>query len=256
MSEIRLQKFLSQCGVASRRAAEALILEGKVRVNDGVVRELGTKIDPEVDRVTCAGKNIQIQDKPSYILLNKPRQVMVTRHDPQKRKTVYHLIPSLHSSVRSVGRLDFDSEGLLLLTHDGDLAFRLTHPSYEIKKIYHVQLNQSPSLEKIKELEKGVFIEGEKTAPAKISVMNMKDRDARSRVSTGLHCQRPWLSVEIHEGKKRQVRRMLEWAGCKVIRLIRVKLGSLELGSLKTGKWRELSPPEVLKLKREVKMGK
>lgn len=244
MSEIRLQKFLSQCGVASRRAAEALILEGKVRVNDGVVRELGIKIDPEVDRVTCAGKNIQIQDKPSYILLNKPRQVMVTRHDPQKRKTVYHLIPSLHSSVRSVGRLDFDSEGLLLLTNDGNLAFRLTHPSYEIKKIYHVQLNQSPSPEKIKELEKGVFIEGEKTASAKIRNISP------SSWGEGKAC----FSVEIHEGKKRQVRRMFEWADCKVLRLIRVQLGTLELGSLKTGKWRELSPSEVLKLKREVKI--
>lgn len=267
MSEIRLQKFLSQCGVASRRRAEALILEGKVRVNDVLVRELGTKIDPAVDRVICAGKNIQIQEGHSYILLNKPRQVMVTRHDPQQRKTVYHLISGLHSSMRSVGRLDFDSEGLLLLTNDGELAFRLTHPSYEIKKTYHVQLNRCPSPEKIKQLEKGILLEGEKTAQARIQnvIPPLRIRGGQGELRKRHNSSRPplilrggdqeiWFSVEIYEGKKRQVRRMFEWTGCKVLRLIRVKLGSLELGNLPRGKWRELKKEEVLKLKRGVKI--
>ncbi len=247
MSEIRLQKFLSQAGIASRRAAEKLILEGKVRVNGVIVRELGTKVDPEVDQVTCAGQKIQIQENESYILLHKPRQVLVTRQDPQNRKTVYELIPSLHSSVRSVGRLDYDSEGLLLMTNDGELAYRLTHPSYEVKKTYQVLVKQAPAPEKIRHLEKGVEIEGERTAPAKIQKISpaLKSRGEESGV---------WFSVEIHEGKKRQVRRMFEWAGSKVLRLIRVRLGVLSLGNLAPGKWRELTPDEVLKLKKEVKM--
>jgi len=238
VSEIRLQKFLSEQGIASRREAERLILQGWVRVNEGVVRELGTKIDPQVDQVLFRGKILKPEKKYLYYLLHKPKNVIVTRKDPQNRKTVYELIPNLHASVRSVGRLDYDSEGLLLLTNEGELAFRLTHPSYEIKKVYEMQLTQAPSLDQMKKLEKGIILEGKKTAPCKIQKLNKA------------FC----YSIQIHEGKKRQVRRMFEWAGCKALRLIRVKLGSLELGNLSLGKWRELTQEEVLKLRREVKM--
>lgn len=239
MSEIRLQKYLSQCGIASRRAAEKLIQEGQIRVNGVIQRELGSKIDPAIDEISYLGKKIKPEDKYSYYLLHKPRGYLVTRHDPEGRKTIYHLMHRIHESVKAVGRLDYDSEGLLLMTNDGELAYRLTHPSYEIKKTYLVYLKEIPSREKLRCLEKGIMLDGEKTSPAKISVMKSNDL-----------C----LSVQIHEGKKRQVRRMFEWAGSKVLRLIRVKLGSLELGTLKIGTFRPLTSHEVSKLKKEVHM--
>lgn len=238
MSELRLQKFLSERGLASRREAEKLILAGQVRVNGVLVKELGTKIDPEIDEVTFRGKAVLKQPAAVYYLLHKPRNTIVTRKDPEGRKTVYELIPHLHPSVRTVGRLDFDSEGLLLLTNDGDLAYRLTHPSFEIKKVYEVQVNEAVLPENIRQLERGVMLEGEKTAPAKIKAKSSRAKDF-------------WYSIEIHEGKKRQVRRMFEWAGVKVLRLIRVKLGPLSLGNLEKGKWRELKSEEIEALKGE-----
>ncbi len=238
MSELRLQKFLSERGLASRREAEKLILAGQVRVNGVLVKELGTKIDPEIDEVSFRGKAVLKQPPALYYLLHKPRNTIVTRKDPEGRKTVYELIPNLHASVRTVGRLDFDSEGLLLLTNDGDLAYRLTHPSFEIKKVYEVQVNEAPLPENIRQLERGVMLEGEKTAPAKIKAKSSRAKDF-------------WYSIEIHEGKKRQVRRMFEWAGVKVLRLVRVKLGPLSLGNLEKGKWRELKDEEIQALKSE-----
>lgn len=242
MSEsLRLQKFLSQCGVASRRAAEQLILNGKIRVNGVTVRELGTKIDPQIDKVSYQGKILSSDQDFSYILFHKPRGCLVTRRDPQERKTVYHLLPPMHDSIKTVGRLDFDSEGLLLFTNDGELAYRLTHPSYEIDKVYEVQLNRLPDAAMIRKLEQGIVLDEERTSPAKIKTLST-------------HGKEIWCSIQIHEGKKRQVRRMFEWAGVKVLRLIRVRLGNLDLGHLKTGKWRDLTAQEVLKLKKEVKM--
>lgn len=238
MSEIRLQKFLSERGIASRREAERLIAAGFVRVNGVIVKELGTKIDPEVDDVSYRGKAVSKAPPPLYYLINKPKNIIVTRKDPEGRKTVYELIPNLHPSVNSVGRLDFDSEGLLLLTNDGDLAYRLTHPSFEVKKVYEVQVNQKPSPEKLRSLERGVLLEGEKTAPARISLLPSQSK------------KEIWYSIEIHEGKKRQVRRMFEWADVKVLRLIRVKLADLELGNLPSGKSRQLKNEEIESLKK------
>lgn len=238
MSLIRLQRVLSQAGVASRRKAEEFILQGKVAVNGVTVRELGWKVDPSVDRISFSGKAISLQKQKVYYLLHKPRGVMVTKSDPEGRKTVFQLIPRLDSSVNSVGRLDLDSEGLLLLTNDGELAYRLTHPSFEVEKVYHVLLSELPSSVLIKKLQAGILLEGEKTSPARIEVLEQGER--------------VWVRIKIHEGKKRQVRRMFEWTGVKVLRLVRVKMGPLELGNLSLGKWRVLSEKEVQNLKKEV----
>ncbi len=234
MPPLRLQKYLSQAGVASRRKAEELILQGKIRVNDVIVRQLGTQVDPDIDRVQFDGRRLLLTQKFSYLLFHKPSGVVVTKHDPERRKTVYDCIPHLDPSANAVGRLDLDSEGLLLFTNDGDLAYRLTHPSYEIVKKYEVCLKTAPSPTQIRQLEMGVELEDGITAPARIRPLKKKDKI--------------WFSVEIHEGKKRQVRRMFEWAGCRVLRLVRVKLGPLSLGDLAVGKSRVLTTAEIQSL--------
>ncbi len=233
MSRMRLQHFLAKAGVASRREAEKLILQGKVKVNGEVIYKLGTQVDPNSDQISFQNKLLSLVPQKTYILFHKPRGVIVTKKDPQKRKTVFDCIPNLHPSVNAVGRLDYDSEGLLLLTNDGDLAHQLTHPSSEIKKEYWVELNEIPSSEKLKQLEKGIILEGTKTAPARIQKIKK---------------EKIWFSIEIHEGKKRQVRRMFEWAGVKVLRLVRVRIGSLNLGDLPVGGYRELNPAEIAAL--------
>jgi len=230
MSRMRLQHFLAKAGVASRREAEKLILQGKVKVNGEVIYKLGTQVDPNSDKISFENKLLVVAPQKIYILFHKPRGVIVSKKDPQKRKTVFDCLPNLHPSVNAVGRLDYDSEGVLLLTNDGDLAHKLTHPSSEIKKEYWVELNEIPASEKLKQLEKGIVLEGKKTAPARIQKIKK---------------EKFWFSIEIHEGKKRQVRRMFEWAGVKVLRLVRVRLGSLELGGLKNGAWRELHASEI-----------
>ncbi len=231
MSLLRLQHFLAKAGVASRRESEKLILQGKVSVNGEIVYKLGTQVNPETDKVCFRNKPLFLAPEKIYILFNKPRGVIVSKKDPQRRKTVFDCIPNLHPSVNTVGRLDYDSEGLLILTNDGDLAHRLTHPSSEIKKEYEVELDQMPEPESIQELEKGVLLEEGRTAPARIR---------KIKKEKGI-----WFSVEIHEGKKRQVRKMLEWAGCGVLRLVRVRIGSLKLGDLPLGGYRELNPAEI-----------
>src|SRR4030095_3485550 len=240
MSSIRLQRFLSQAGAASRRKAEECILRGEVRVNDVTVREMGFKIDPRVDRVHFRGKLLKVGEEKRALILNKPAGVMVTKRDPEGRKTVYELIRPLDPSLNAVGRLDFDSEGLLLLSNDGDLAFRLTHPSYEVQKVYHVFVDRPLPPAAVRSLEKGIELEDGMTSPARIRPL---------KEGAGIA-----YSVQIHEGKKRQVRRMVEWAGLKVKRLIRVKMGPLELGELPPGKWRALSPKEISALRRAVKL--
>jgi len=240
MPSMRLQRFLSQAGVASRRKAEEFILKGEICVNDVAVRELGFKVDPEVDRVLFQGRPLHLKEKFLYYLLHKPAGVLVTKRDPEGRKTVYDLIRPLDLSMNSVGRLDQDSEGLLLFTNDGDLAHRFTHPSFEVQKVYHVWVDRLLPSAAVKALEKGIEMEGVTTSPARVRPL---------RTGPGL-----WYSIQIHEGKKRQVRRMLEWAGLKVKRLIRVKMGPLELGELPPGKWRSLSPREISVLRRAVKL--
>jgi len=237
--QIRLNKFLSQAGVASRRAADRLIEEGRVKVNGRVVQELGCKIDDQKDRVKIDGKKVEKDERLVYILLNKPAGYLVTLKDPFARPTVLDFLPSLKKRVFPVGRLDSDSEGILLLTNDGELANRLTHPSYNIKKTYLVKIKGEPDLARLIKLEKGIFLDGEKTAPAKVVLLAHNPKKSL-------------LKIEIHEGRKREVRRMCEAMGHKVLELRRIAFAGLTLGKLKSGQWRCLTGKEILKLKKKV----
>jgi len=237
MSSLRLQRFLSQAGAASRRKAEESIRNGEVSVNDVTVREMGFKLDPRVDRVRFRGKLVKVIEEKRTILLHKPAGVVVTKRDPEGRKTVYDLVRPADPSLNAVGRLDYDSEGLLLLSNDGDLAYRLTHPSFEVEKTYHVWVDRPLNPSALKDLERGVDLEEGMTAPARIKIL------------PGLA-----YAVKIHEGKKRQVRRMFEAAGLKVKRLVRVQLGPLPLKDLPSGKWRALTLAELSALRRAVKL--
>jgi pseudouridine synthase len=238
---IRLNKYLAQAGVASRREVDRMIAEGKIKVNGQLIQTLGHKIDDEKDRVEVGGKTIEREEETVYLILNKPPGYLVTLKDPYKRSTVKELLPALKQRIFPVGRLDYDSEGLLLLTNDGELAHRLAHPRYEVTKTYLVEVQGVPDSSKISRLEKGIFLEGKKTAPARI---------ARLRGSS----KKTLLRVEIYEGRKREVKRMFEAIGHRVLHLKRVSFGSVRLGTLKTGTWRFLTHKEVRDLKSKVKI--
>ena len=234
---MRLNKFLSHAGVASRREADRLIAEGRVLVNGQAVLELGTQIDPERDRVRVDGRTIRNDSKPVYVLLNKPAGYVVTLKDPFGRQTVRALIPKLKARVFPVGRLDVDSEGLLLLTNDGELAHRLAHPRFEVKKTYVVRVKGVPDRESLLRLEQGLPIDGRKTAPARAALIEQKPGES-------------FLRIEVHEGRKREVRRMCEAIGHPVLELRRTEYAGLTLKHLKTGDWRMLTSAEVVRLKR------
>jgi pseudouridine synthase len=238
--KIRLNKFLSQAGLASRREADRMIEQGRIRVNGKVVSQLGCKIDDEKDRVEVDGRQLKKEEGFVYLMLNKPRGYLVTLEDPFQRPTIIKLLPRLKKRIFPVGRLDYDSEGLLLLTNDGKLASRLTHPRYEVKKIYLIKVKGDPELAKLGRLERGIFLEGRKTAPARI------ERLGRSSKST-------LLSVEIHEGRKRELRFMFRSIGHEVVRLKRIGFAGLKLGKLKRGEWRFLTPKETEMLKKAVR---
>lgn len=224
----RLQKFISQAGIASRRHAEELILQGKVSINGHVVRELGTKVDPQKDRIEVSGKSIKLQ-KLVYLLLNKPKRYITTRHDPQKRKTIYDLLPAdLKIKVWPVGRLDFNTEGLLILTNDGELTQTLTHPSAEHDKEYMVELDKEISEGKFEKIKSGVYLDGKLTSPAKARV------DGKT------------VYITIHEGWNRQVRRMFSVLGYTVRNLRRIRIGKLKLGNLPVGEYKVITKQEVL----------
>lgn len=235
MSEERLQKILAQTGFGSRRANEELIRAGRVKVN-GQVAILGTKADPEVDRIEVDGKALKAREKPLYIALNKPRGVLSDEDPKDDRPTVRNLVP-VSGHLFSVGRLDLDSEGLILLTNDGDLAHHLTHPRYEHEKEYQVQVVAQPDEEQLEIWKRGVVLEdGERTAPADVTVL--------SNTGNGV-----WLKVIMHEGKKRQIREVGKRIGLPVKRIIRIRIGTLLLGNLKPGEWRNLKAQEVAALK-------
>ena len=233
--KIRLQVFLSHNGVSSRRGAMDLIQGGRVSVNGQIVKEPSTPIDPDKDKITFDGKLVEAK-RFSYILLNKPPEYVTTKSDSHAEKTVMELLPAQYQHLVPVGRLDKDSEGLLLLTNDGDLAFRLTHPKFDVGKTYLVFIGGKLAAEKKRRLEAGVVIEGHKTAPCKI-------HDVKEFVE-----QSEFL-ITIHEGRKRQVRLMLKAVGSSVRYLKRVAQGPLKLNDLPTGKWRELTPEEIKQLK-------
>jgi 23S rRNA pseudouridine2605 synthase len=228
----RLQKLISQAGISSRRAAEEMILAGRVTVNDVVVTELGSKADPAIDLITVDGKPVRPVTSHLYILLNKPAGYMTTLDDPEGRQLVTDLLPEIKERVYPVGRLDYNTEGLLLLTNDGDWANRLMHPRHEIEKEYHVRVRGKVHKSQIDQLAGGVLIDEKQTAPATVQLI--KDGE-----------QNDWLSITIHEGRNRQIRRMCEAVSLSVVRLKRVRYGNLEIGSLKPGLFRFLTGAEV-----------
>lgn len=227
---MRLQKYMADCGVASRRACEQLILEGRVTVNGQTVTELGTKVSQD-DKVTFDGKLLKPVQKRVYIMLYKPDKVMSTVSDPEGRTTVLDLVNE-KTRLYPVGRLDYHTEGLILLVNDGDVAYHLTHPKFEIEKEYLVTIQGEISREEVLKLQGGVVIDGQKTAPAKVTVTEITDHTTS-------------LSVIIHEGRNRQVRKMFEAINKKVIRLTRLRHGNLVLTGLKPGSWRYLTENEV-----------
>jgi pseudouridine synthase len=234
----RIQKILSHAGVASRRAAERLMIEGRVSVNGTVIRELGSTADLAVDDIRVDDRRVKAVARPRYILLNKPTGYVTTRSDPQRRPTVLDLLGGVKEYVYPVGRLDFDSEGLLLLTNDGALAQQLTHPRHEVPRIYEVQVLGTPDPHDLRRLAKGVMLEGRRTQPATIEM-----------VPAG-RAPYPTLRLSVREGRNRQVRKMCEVIGHPVVHLRRVAIGPLRDERLKIGHWRELTPREVEMLRR------
>ena len=237
MSE-RLQKVLAHAGIASRRAAETLISHGRVSVNGAVVSRLGTSVDPERDTIRVDGAKIRpaAVDR-VYLLLNKPRGYVTTLRDPEGRPTVLDLVRDVRARVYPIGRLDFNSEGLLLLTNDGTLAHALMHPRHGVEKTYLAKVRGVPLPEAGHRLGRGVRLDGKKTLPAKVSVVRTVANAS-------------WVEVTVREGRKHQVRRMLEAIGHPVSRLRRIRYGGLDLGRLPAGSWRPLKPPEVERLRR------
>jgi pseudouridine synthase len=236
---IRLQKILSQAGIASRRAAEKLIADGRVSLNGRTVREMGVKADPSTDDVRVDGRRIKAAERLRYILLYKPAGVVTTRSDPQRRTTVIDLLRGVREYVYPVGRLDYDTEGLLLLTNDGDLAAALTHPRHGVERTYEVQVAGMPDEHAIARLRSGIPLDGRRTLPAEATLLTKGRRDR-----DGL------LLMTIREGRNRQVRRMCEAVGHPVKRLRRIRIGPISDRRLKAGQWRELTQGEVAALRR------
>ncbi len=232
----RLQKLIAGAGLASRRKAEEWIANGRVTIN-GEIAELGAQADPGKDRILVDGRPLPQAEEPVCLLMYKPVGYVTSLRDPQGRPVVTDLVRNVQARLFPVGRLDLNTEGLLLLTNDGDLAWRLSHPSHEVNKTYLVRLQGGLSAEARNALEKGVQLEDGMTAPAKVS---------RIRQS-GSHA---WLELTIHEGRNRQVRRMCEAVGCPVSRLKRIRYAFLDLENMKPGQYRQLSRDEVARLKK------
>ncbi|HUE88858.1 MAG TPA: pseudouridine synthase [Vicinamibacterales bacterium] len=241
----RLQKLLSIAGVASRRAAEELITQGRVEVNGQVVRTLGSKAEPTKDVVKVDGRRLRFDVRPRYILMNKPRGVVTTRKDPERRRTVIELLARVREYVYPVGRLDYDSEGLLLLTSDGDLAARLTHPGHAVERVYEAIVVGAPAEEDLERLRRGLFLDGARTAPAEVRRGGTADKGSRRGARDPL----TKLIITLREGRNRQVRRMCSSIGHPVRKLTRTRMGPITLGALRPGQWRDLTPKEVEKLK-------
>ena len=231
----RLQKIISAAGITSRRASEALIQGGQVAVNGVVVTELGSKADPSKDTITVDGKVLKVSEQRLYILLNKPPGYITALKDSQSRPLVTDLLKDVTDRVYPVGRLDYNTEGLLLLTNDGEWANRLMHPRHEIEKEYHVRVRGKVIDQQLKRMAEGVELEDGKTAPAVVNLVKSGE-------------QNDWISVAIHEGRNRQVRRMCEAVSLSVVRLKRIRYGTLALGTLRAGQFRYLSDVEVREL--------
>jgi 23S rRNA pseudouridine2605 synthase len=239
MPPIRLQKILSSAGISSRRAAEELIRQGRVAVNGRVVTELGTKADPNRDEVRVDGRTVKGAERHRYLLLNKPKGYVTTRSDPARRPTVMDLLRGVREYVYPVGRLDFDSTGLLLLTNDGALAARLTHPRHEVEREYHAWVLGTPDDRDLARLRRGVTLEGRRTGPADVEILH---------AGRGRRAGQSAVSVVIREGRNRQVRKMCEAVGHPVVDLERVRFGPIADRRLKPGQYRELTADEIKRL--------
>ncbi|MBI4531552.1 MAG: rRNA pseudouridine synthase [Candidatus Latescibacteria bacterium] len=236
---IRLNKFLAQAGIASRRRCDESIRLGRVRVNGEVVTCLGLRVDPEQDRIDVDGQCIVSKKRYRYILLNKPAGYLVSAHDPHHQRTVFDLLSGISERLFPVGRLDLDTEGVLLLTNDGELAFRLTHPRYTIQKTYLAQVVGIPGEAVLQQLCEGVDLGGRRTAPAHVRVVRVEGADTL-------------LELVIHEGRKRQVKRMCRAMGHRVKHLRRIDFAGITVEGLRSGAWRDLTEEEVQRLKRLV----
>jgi pseudouridine synthase len=240
---IRLQKILSTAGVSSRRSSEAIIAEGRVTVNGRPVTELGSKADPDTDDIRVDGRRVRTTMPRRYILMYKPRGYITSRSDPERRPTVIDLLATggVRDYVYPVGRLDYESEGLLILTTDGDLAERLMHPSHGVDREYHVRVRGVPDHRALDRLARGIVLDGRKTAPAEVAVVKGME---------GSGGEEALLSIAIHEGRNRQVRRMCEAVGHPVVRLRRIRIGPIQDEHIRPGEFRDLSEREVAALKR------
>jgi 23S rRNA pseudouridine2605 synthase len=242
----RLQKILSTAGIASRRAAESYITDGRVSVNGATITELGSKADPDTDDIRVDGRRIKTSRRRLYLLLYKPRGYIASRSDPQRRPTVIDLLAKggVKDYVYPVGRLDYDSEGLLLLTSDGELAARLTHPSHEVEREYHVKVLGVPDDHDLDRLAKGIVIDGRRTRPADVKLLS---------VAEGSGSAHAMLSLVVKEGRNRQVRNMCEAIGHPVDRLKRVRIGPITDERIRPGEFRELDAREIAALRRIAK---
>ena len=234
--EMRLQKFLAEAGIASRRKSEELIQEGKVKVNGKIILELGTKIDPQKDKIEYNEKEIKIKNKNVYILLNKPIGYVTTVKDQFGRDSVLDLV-KVHERLVPVGRLDMYTSGALILTNDGDFVYKVTHPKHEIEKTYTVTIKGIIKNEDVDKLKEGVLIDNYKTKPAKVRILKTDEEKNFSR-----------LEIIIHEGKNRQVRKMCESVGYKVLALHRSKIAGIGVKDIPLGKWRYLKDSEISKI--------
>lgn len=234
--ELRLQKFLAKAGVASRRASEKLILQGKVKVNDKIVKKLGTKVNPKVDIVKVNNKICQIEREKIYIKINKPKGVLTTVKDPLGRPTVMDMLIDIEERIYPVGRLDMDSEGLLILTNDGQATYKLTHPKFEVTKTYLVCVEKLMKKHTIEKLENGIILQDGPTYPAKVKIC---------KIDKGTSI----FQIKIHEGRNRQIRRMCDAVGHPVIDLKRTHIGSISLNGLNSGEWCYMSKKEIQYIK-------
>jgi pseudouridine synthase len=234
--QVRLQKIISQAGVTSRRKAEDLIVEGRVRINGKTVFELGTKADPDRDTIDVDGKRIEPKQPRISVLLNKPDGFITSLRDPEGRPTVKKLVDNIPVRLYPVGRLDYHTEGLLILTNDGDLAQKIEHPSHTLEKIYLAKVKGIPEENKISKLRAGIVLEGRKTLPAKIKIIETR--------------KNAWVEITIREGKQNQIRNMFEEIGHPVLKLKRIAIGPIRDDSLKPGEYRMLTPQEIRILSR------
>lgn len=233
---MRLQKYIAHCGIASRRKAEELILDGRVKVNNKIVIELGVKIDPDKDTIKVNDKSIRKEGKKVYIMLNKPVGYVTTMSDEKDRKIVTDLIEGVRERVYPVGRLDSDTTGLLLLTNDGDLTYKLTHPSNEVVKRYIAIVEGVPSRWELERFRRGLVIDGKVTSEATIEIAKRYEDESI-------------LDISMHEGRNRQVKKMCETINHPVKKLKRIGIGGLEIGGLDLGNWRFLDEEEIKHLK-------